>query len=186
MNKNEFIKLSIMEKVNYINNQLEQGQTVIRIREDLGLGEKTLQKEMKVNGYKYFAKTRKYEMVTDVVINESYKSNDIVVESENYKSNDIVVNKGEYIRLKTVLDVQESINAKMEEMYQWYELQRNVIEIDKNELKIEPNKGNAVSRSFKVYEDVIEKFSNFSRNNNNYKVQDLISKALDEFVDKYS
>ena len=44
MEKDIFLNLSIEEQVEYLNKKLEEGQTVIRIREDLRIGEKTLQR----------------------------------------------------------------------------------------------------------------------------------------------
>ena len=53
MTKEEFLELDINKKIEYLNEKLSEGQTVIRIREDLGIGEKSLQKIIRENGYKY-------------------------------------------------------------------------------------------------------------------------------------
>ena len=47
MNKEQFNNLDFMEKIEYLNNKLKEDQTVIRIREDIGIGEKALQREIK-------------------------------------------------------------------------------------------------------------------------------------------
>lgn len=60
MNKEEFKMLSFTDKINYFNDKLREGQTVIRIREDIGIGEKGWQKEVKNNGYKYDTKSKMY------------------------------------------------------------------------------------------------------------------------------
>ena len=52
MIKKEFLELDIDKKIEYLNKKLSEGQTVIRIREDLGIGEKSLQKIIRENGYK--------------------------------------------------------------------------------------------------------------------------------------
>lgn len=49
-----------IELINKINSKLKQGNTVIRIREDLGIGEKALQKILKSSGYKYNPKLKQY------------------------------------------------------------------------------------------------------------------------------
>ena len=40
MIKKEFLELDIDNKIEYLNEKLSEGQNVIRIREDLGIGEK--------------------------------------------------------------------------------------------------------------------------------------------------
>ncbi|MDB8809129.1 hypothetical protein, partial [Romboutsia sp. 1001216sp1] len=60
MTKEEFLELDIDKKIEYLNEKLSEGQTVIRIREDLGIGEKSLQKIIRENGYKYFQKEKRY------------------------------------------------------------------------------------------------------------------------------
>ena len=65
MVKEEFKKLDTIDKINYINSKLEKGQTVIRIREDLGIGEKALQKIIKEAGYVYNQKSKRYITTTE-------------------------------------------------------------------------------------------------------------------------
>ncbi|EPZ62068.1 hypothetical protein, partial [Paraclostridium sordellii] len=49
-----------IELINKINIKLKEGHTVTRIREDLGFGEKALQKLIKGSGYKYNPKLKQY------------------------------------------------------------------------------------------------------------------------------
>ena len=67
MNKDQFNKLDFMEKISYLNNKLREGQTVIRIREDIRIGEKALQREIKANGYRYNNKEKQYVPTTEIV-----------------------------------------------------------------------------------------------------------------------
>ena len=39
-----------MEKIAYLNDKLKEGQTVTKIREDIGIWEKALQREIRANG----------------------------------------------------------------------------------------------------------------------------------------
>ncbi|WP_158540656.1 hypothetical protein [Romboutsia weinsteinii] len=54
----EFLALNIDKQIEYLNDKLADGQTVIRIREDIGIGEKKLQKVINEHGYKYDPKER--------------------------------------------------------------------------------------------------------------------------------
>lgn len=60
-----------IELINKINTKLKEGNTVIRIREDLGIGEKALQKIVKSSGYKYNPKLKQYTPIEN--------KNDIIV-----------------------------------------------------------------------------------------------------------
>ena len=179
MDKDTFLDMDIDSKVEYLNSKLNEGLTVIRIREDLNIGEKALQKLIKDGGYKYNSKTKNYIKVTEVV--QGYNDNQTVV---NYNNNQVVVDYAEY---KDIIDTMKNIknmNDRFEEMYNWYELQTKVIE--KDTLKIEPNDNDTVTRSFKVYKDIYEDFMELSKKKySTYKVQDLISQAIKEFCNKY-
>ena len=43
MKKDDFEKLNIESQIEFLNNKLSEGQTVLRLREDMGIGEKPLQ-----------------------------------------------------------------------------------------------------------------------------------------------
>lgn len=178
MDRNIFLSMDIDSKINYINNELNKGLKVIDIRESLNVGEKELQRIIKSGGYKYNPKTKNYTRVTEIV--DSYNNNQSVV---GYKGSDVVVSNAEYEKLiKAIKDIQ-SMNDKLDEVYSWYELQNKVVE--KIELRIDPNNNDMVTRSFKVYEDVYKDFLELSKKHSTYKVQDLISQAIKEFVNKY-
>lgn len=176
MDKNKFLDMNIDSQIEYLNSRLNEGLTVIRIREDLNIGEKALQKLIKDGGYKYNSKTKNYIKVTEVV--QGYNDNQTVV---NYNNNQVVVDYAEY---KDMIDTIRNMNDRFEEMYNWYELQTKVIE--KDTLRIEANDNDTVTRSFKVYKDIYEDFMELSKKKySTYKVQDLISQAIKEFCNKY-
>lgn len=84
MKKDEFEKLNIESQIEYLNNKLSEGQTVIRIREDIGIGEKALQKIIKDAGYKYNQKVKQYELVgVNTTIKATTSSQEVVVVENN-------------------------------------------------------------------------------------------------------
>lgn len=233
VNKQEFNELSIESKIDYFNTKLNDGKTVTMIRKDIGIGEKSWQKEVKHNGYKFDIKLKNYIKVTEVtqIINSNDKSNSLVtnenislgdksnslVVNENIdlddKSNSLVVNDNirlddksnplvvnndigyednlnvvvtneEYKRVIKELHDIKSMYSKFEDMYQWYELQKQVVE--KAQLRIEANDNEIITRSFKVYGDVYRDFMEFCKDHKEYKVQQLVSLALKELVQKYN
>lgn len=207
--KDEFIDLGIEAQIKYINERLSQGQTVIMIREDLGIGEKWLQRHLKNKGYKYNQKERLYKNSTDVETNdkhvenvqnnlsdETFYNNSTPVEhtvngSGNeldvkvYNSREIVVDKEEYnIMLKSYKKI-EKITEKLDKVYKWYEKEHEVIDVTPKELKIDKFEGEAVSRAYKFYPEVQKDFIEFCDKHKQYKKQDIICQALKEFMEKY-
>lgn len=192
----ELIKLDIANQIEYLNNKLGDGLSVKEIRGELNVGEKKLQKYLKSINFKFDQKTKRYIKVTKVVNDhdskENYKDNHLVVKHNEKpresKNNTLSVGFNDYDKLMNMISTYEDISGKMDkldEMIQWYEMQKSVIDVTPPKLEIPPTNQEVVSRSFKVYTDVMEDFSKFCKNNNNYKVQDIISFALREFMDKY-
>lgn len=174
MTKEIFLELNIEEQIEFLNKELKGGKTVAEIRKELGIGEKKLQKILKQNKYKYNQKTKKYES-SSVVIAE--KNRPDTVENEKTDNRDLLILINEINELK-------KMNTKVVEMYEWYTNQLNVIE--PIELKIESRGDNSTTtKSYKIYSNTEKKFQEFCKEHKQYKVQDLISKALDEFIDKY-
>lgn len=64
INKHKFLEFSIEDKVNYLNYKLNSGSTVTRVRTDLDISEKTLQKIIKDGGYRYERKLNNYVLKT--------------------------------------------------------------------------------------------------------------------------
>lgn len=187
MDKQEFNQLNIASKIEYFNIKLNEGQTVTEIRKDIGLGEKSWQKEVKLNGYKYDIKLKNYISVTGVtqMNNVNDEDNLLVVDTNiSYKDNlNVVVTNEEYKRVIKELQDIKGMYSKFERMYQWYELQQKVVE--KEQLRIEANDNDIVTRSFKVYGDVYKEFMQFCNEHKEYKVQQLVSQAFKELVERY-
>lgn len=192
----ELIKLDIANQIEYLNNKLGDGLSVKEIRGELNVGEKKLQKYLKSINFKFDQKTKRYikviKVVNDPDSKENHKDNHLVVKhnekSRGSKNNTLPVGFNDYDKLMNMISTYEDISEKMDkldEMIEWYEIQNSVIDVTPQKLEIPPTNQDVVSRSFKIYRDVMEDFSKFCKSNNNYKVQDIISFALREFMDKY-
>ena len=70
-------------------------------------------------------------------------------------------------------------------MYNWYKLQSSNKVVDAEKFKVDDFEGEIVVRSYKLYEPIQKEFLDFCKKNNKYKVQDIISQALKEFIEKY-
>lgn len=194
MDLNEFMGLSIQDQIQYINNQLDQGLKMDQIRSNIGIGEKKLQRHIKDNNYKYDNKTKRYicnmNMLQEPVHSET-KPSEAVGEVKK-----VIEHKYNMNVLQEVLDPdnqQKLINMlqmydKLEKMYNWYEIQQlkdKVVDMDPPEIKVNINNDEVLTRSFRIYKNIYDKWNNFCKENSNYKVLDLFSMALDEYIEKY-
>ena len=201
MDVKTFKSLDIQEQIKYLNGRLSEGQTVIRIREDLGIGKKWLQKHIKANGYVYNQKEKVYKHSTDVEKVETTSNviadangkniidttNDVTTEVETkfYNSREIIVDKEQFnLMLKSYKEI-EKMASKLDAVYKWYEKEHNVIDVTPRELKIDKFEGEAVARAYKFYPDVQNDFIEFCNKHKQYKKQDIICQSLKEFMDKY-
>lgn len=174
MTKEIFLGFDIERKIQYLNTKLDKGFTVTEIRTELGIGEKKLQKILKENGYKYNQKTKKYESSSTVVITK----NTTAVPKKNEVDNKFLT------KLMSEINEMKTMNTKVVEMYEWYEKQRRIVE--KISLDIQAREDNSTTvKSYKVYCETDRNFQAFCKNHKHLKVQDLVSKALDEFIAKY-
>ena len=177
MIKEEFKKLNTIDKINYINSKLEKGQTVIRIREDLGIGEKALQKIIKEAGYVYNQKIKRYITTTqsttkplEVSVVETNTNTLLTTEKENtldYLSNNINI----------LMDMIEKYKTTTQSTTESTTNYITIDLIDDKHLKPKP-------KSIRINEFVYQEWQEFC-DKQHYSKMDLISMALKEYMEKY-
>ncbi|HDO9660872.1 TPA: hypothetical protein P5Q24_003881 [Clostridioides difficile] len=178
MDRNTFDSLSSQDQINYINNQLLQGHTITNICKIIGIGRTTIRDRFKKVGYEYNQKTKIYESIVEIISTENIKKQD--------SSNKVVVADADnHLGLKNILSNFNEMDIKLNEVYSWYKSQSSSKVVEADKLKINDFEGNTVTRSYKIYEDVQKEFVDFCEANKKYKVQDIISQALFEFIEKY-
>ena len=201
MIKDNFFKLNIDDMITYLNNKLNEGQTVIRIREDLGIGEKKLQKIIKESGYKYNQKKRQYILDTDSITKVLPKGtihNNLTetgLESNiQEESNTLVIPDNfeqqwnELIKFKnTMSDMEDDIKALIKAYKQgYYEGNTEVIEVIQPEgITIREFKDDIKATTIKLHSESLDSWNKFCEKNKQYNKQDLWSMALEEYISKY-
>jgi hypothetical protein len=207
ISKEEFKSWTEEQQKEYIINLSKEGNTVEEMATNhLDYSEKGLRKRIGVLGLTYNKKAKQYEItksnnesnkvIDEVIINKeesNNKSNDEVIKNVvdkvitnmdmgNFKSNIEGNNNGnnevtrkEFLELKNTV---EQLAAKLEGL--------NTVEKEPGAIDLKRFKGEPVNRTFKLYEEVQEDFKEFcEKHKRDYKVQDLISQALFEFMEKY-
>jgi len=187
MTKKEFLELNIDKKIDYINKKIREGKTVTCIREEIGIGDKLLRKIIKENGYKYSQKEKTYyKENTNILqkkiinikenLNEDYKDTTNVL--QNYKDDLLAI-------VQAKEEIFEVINAYKDNLY--YKDITNVIEVvASNEIQIKDFDSEAKGTSFRVYGETLTKWKEFCNKHKKYNNQDLVSMALEEYIEKYN
>lgn len=201
MTKDEFLKLDKSDMITYLNDKLNEGQTVIRIREDLGIGEKKLQKVIKEIGYKYNQKVRQYVVdnnsITKVILKNETASDEIKIDlitDIQEQDNTLVIPNNfeqqwtELIKFKNSMmyiedDIKEVIRAYKQG---YYKGNTDVIEVIQQEgITIREFQDDIKATTIKLHNESLYAWNKFCDKYKQYSKQDLLSMALEEYINKY-
>lgn len=192
MTKEEFLNLNIEDKINYINKKLSEGKTVIRIREDLGIGEKALQKIIKDNGYKYLQGKRMYAKEPTNSSEANKRTSSVQEDKRLAVSTDdniptLSLQEGIKEDLLQLLSIKEELfDLVTERRQRAYKEPANVIEVIQDQgIKIELDDSEVIKRTVRGNKTVFDKWDKFCSENKEFSKQDLLSMALLEYINKY-
>lgn len=190
MNKTEFNNLEVLEQIEYINKSLLEGNTLTNICKSIGIGRSTIRDRFKKVSYEYNKAINQYESIVEIVeagtiapaeANEPIKED---IKPVIQQSSNLVVGTDNEI-LTSLINNYDDMNNKLNEMYNWYKLQSSNKVVKTEKFKVDDFEGDIVVRSYKLYEPIQREFLEFCKKNNKYKVQDILSQALKEFLEKY-
>ena len=190
MNKTEFNNLEVLEQIEYINKSLLEGNTLTNICKSIGIGRSTIRDRFKKVSYEYNKAINQYESIVEIVeagtiapaeANEPIKED---IKPVIQQSSNLVVGTDNEI-LTSLINNYDDMNNKLNEMYNWYKLQSSNKVVQTEKFKVDDFEGDIVVRSYKLYEPIQREFLEFCKKNNKYKVQDILSQALKEFLEKY-
>ncbi|EMY3421227.1 hypothetical protein AAID24_004747 [Escherichia coli] len=162
-----------IELINSINIKLKEGHTVIRIREDLGIGEKALQKIVKSSGYKYNPKLKQYtpiENKNEMVVLDNTTSS---LPKEQVKILDYL---GENFDL--LVEFMEKYKATTQTTTESTTSYITIDLVDDKHLNPKP-------KSIRINEFIYRDWQKFC-DKQHYSKMDLISMALKEYMEKYN
>ena len=85
-----------------------------------------------------------------------------------------------------ILDIIEN-HDNIQEMVDWYNKQKNVIEVDVRQLKIDSDKlhSDVKTTTVRLYTDVWEQFRGFMNEYSEFKSMNLVSMSLVEYMERY-
>ena len=190
MNKTEFNNLEVMEQIEYINNQLMEGNTLTNICKSIGIGRSTIRDRFKKVSYEYNKAINQYESIVEIIEAETIApagANKPIKEDIKpfvQESSNLVVGTDNEI-LTSLINNYDDMNNKLNEMYNWYILQSSNKVVEAEKFKVDDFEGDIVVRSYKLYEPIQKEFLEFCKRNNKYKVQDILSQFIKEGLEKY-
>lgn len=196
MNLND---LEVIDQIDFINEKLKEGYSLSRLdKENIISSRKTISNRFKKIGYELNKESNQYESIIEVVESGKSEDKEPILESSNKvvqgdesknkesisKSSNKVV-RGDQSNSKLLEEIilnYADMNDKLEEVYEWYLKSSDKVVSD--DLKIHDFEGEVVTRSYKIYEPIQKEFAEYC-SSSKYRVQDLISQALKEFLEKY-
>lgn len=183
MTKEKFQNLNFKDKINYLNTKLREGKTVTKIRQNIGVGEKTLQREIKANGYKYDNKLKQYvpNIQANTISNTS--DNKIVVLDKNTSP---ILKESQKIAIN-FLEQNLEVFEMLVEKFKANTTSNTDSNTDKKQIiidLIDDKHLNPKAKAFRVNMFVYKKWQEFCEKQR-YSKQDLLSMAMKEYMEKY-
>lgn len=186
MDGEQFKELDIESKVKYINELLEQGDSVDNIRMTLGVGKNYIANIFKKHGY-----------TLNRNINQYVSSNDVSTNTTNVsiESTDKAINKSKKVNnTNTKDDKYKTLEGQIKDLQKQIDIINNRLDtnvatdttsilhssIDNYDTK------DTLNRNYRIYNDIYNEFTTFCKEHRQYKVQDIISSAIKEYLDKYN
>lgn len=156
MGKEEFNKLKVKDQVEYINQKLDK-KSLTEICKDIDISRSAIRKRFLKQGYEFNKIQNKYIC--------SLESNNKAEERNKCNNNT------------------KALEEKIQVLESKIEVIENKLNNNSSSINIKRFEGKTVSRCYRLYEGVQKDFSKFCKENSNYKVQDILSMALYEYME---
>lgn len=164
MNKQQFNQLEVLEQIEYINSQLDT-LSLTKLCNEIGINRSTISKRFKLKGYTFNKELNKY-------INE--------VPTEPLKSN--VITSDDTIDINTLLNMIRALEDRVQKLEKQSN-QTTTIQQQSNNKGIRFYKSSdLVVRAYKIDSVVQQRFKAYCEDNSQYKVSDIITTALENFL----
>ena len=198
----EFKKLEVSEQVQIVNDLIEHGYSVERIRKSLEIGKNYISNTFKANGYTKDKETKLFikatqgqettKNTTKATGGTSKANKDLQKQEEDLKEPNTLEDKVKHLEdeIKGIMDTLELVADSIIEFdLKINELATNTITntttATSSKLKVKKLKGNKVTRSFKLNEQVQKDFKAFCKANSEYEVGEILATAMLEYMEKY-
>ena len=177
MTGEQFKALGLEQQVEYINELLQEGNTVDNIRMALGVGKNYIGNNFSKGGYKKDRATGLY-----IKAGAETNINTNTTNKKAQKLNNKALGGGNSSNNSNSLEVRvNSLEKQIEGIMAMLETNKN----NTTELNIKVFEGEKVARSYKINIEVQKQFKAFCKAHSEYEVGDILANAMLEFMNKY-
>ena len=178
MTKDEFNSLDNVEQVEYINNQLENNNSVTSVCKSLSIGRSTIRDRFKKINYIYSKELNKYiynNCNTDVDI----KKVDKYVKTTASNTDGCIVNIPDSTQLQeNILNIAKEYDTLIE-MLDMYKKNKKILS---NNIIIDLDNEETSLTTVRINTDVLKMFNQFCIDHKEFKKVDLLSMAIKEYI----
>lgn len=179
--------LSIEQLVEYVNQELSNGRTMKDIEtNDFNVNNRVIVKRLTRRGYKRMGNEFR-QSITNVIHKDKESVGKVIQETSKViapTENKSIQKYNRSISDGKLMELVDLIGP-IKEMLEDYNRNKNIVEVNTVELK--PKAITEVKQKlFKIDINVLEQWEEFVLNHKEFKVQQLISLALEEFINKYN
>lgn len=174
--------MDILELLTIVNDGLAKGKSLTVISKDLGYkDESSIRKKLNKSGYKRdgnkFIYTENKNVVKEINVDSVFEPK-MPPSSDSTLLEDIKLIEAEIKDIKGDLE-------KLNEVYTFYQEQKKLTYSKDNKIAFRNFDSKILTKTYKVYESVAKDFKKLCDKNSQYKVQDIVSIALAEFVERH-
>lgn len=171
MNKQQFDKLDKLEQKNYINDRLLE-MSLTKVCEELGVNRSTISKRFKAIGFTFDKSVNQFQL-SDTTEVQQNNNNYVTIEQYNSLAKQIKALEDKYNKLSATIEKQQNNNCTTE------------VQHNNNSNEIRFYKNEVVVRAHRIDREVYNRFKAFTDSNKQYKISDIISTALENFLNEY-
>lgn len=164
MNKEQFNNMQVSEQIQYINEMIQQ-KSLTKVCNDIGVNRSTITKRFKAKGFIYDKSVNLYQL------NDSSEP-----------LNDLVRASDDTTDINTLLNMIKALENRVQKLEQSNQA-TTVQQQNNNNKEIRFYKSNdLVVRAYKIDSAVQQRFKAYCEDNSQYKVSDIITTALENFL----
>lgn len=171
MDKQQFNNLSTTEQIQYINNNLDNN-SLTKLCDALDLNRSTISKRFKAIGYTFDRSQNRF-VVAEATEVQQNNNNYVTIEQYNSLEKQIKALEDKYNKLSVTIEKQQNNNCTTE------------VQQNNNSNEIRFYKNEVVVRAHRIDREVYNRFKAFTDSNKQYKISDIISTALENFLNEY-
>ena len=156
MLREEFDNMDVFEQIKYINEKLLE-QSLTKICDSIGISRTTVTKRFRSVDYVFDKYTNQYQIADEM------KDYDYAISVLEAKINEL----SEKV---TVLEQERNNNAT------------DIQQVDNSNVRFYKN--DTIVRAYRIYDEIYQRFKQYTDENKQYKISDIISTALEDFLIK--